>query len=32
VELPEQHALFREFVEAASRYGSGTDTRLRPAA
>jgi putative glutamine amidotransferase len=32
VERPEQLALFREFVEAASRYGSGSDTRLRSAA
>jgi putative glutamine amidotransferase len=32
VEQPEQLALFREFVGAAGRYGSGTGTRLRRAA
>ena len=32
VEQPEQLALFREFVAAAGRYGSGTGERLRRAA
>jgi putative glutamine amidotransferase len=32
VERPEQLALFRQFVAAAGRYGSGTGTRLRRAA
>ena len=32
VERPEQLALFREFVSAAGRYGSGSGTRLRRAA
>jgi putative glutamine amidotransferase len=32
VERPEQLTLFREFVAAAGRYGSGTGTRLRRAA
>jgi putative glutamine amidotransferase len=32
VEQPEQLALFREFVAAAGRYGSGAGTRLRRAA
>ena len=32
VEKPEQLHLFREFVGAAGRYGSGTGTRLRRAA
>jgi gamma-glutamyl-gamma-aminobutyrate hydrolase PuuD len=32
VERPEQLALFKEFVQAASRYGSGSSRRLRRAA